>query len=141
MSITVYEGTVKHEVSFKEGESVLSVLQNAGIQSITAPCGGNGTCGKCGVNIQGETDSALRLGGGFGAFAHRRNSALLGIIPQECKGKTVKLGNTSLAGAISAALSEEARAELLRIQKLVQVIDLPTHPSFNDAFTDAMFFE
>lgn len=106
MSITVYEGTVKHEVSFKEGESVLSVLQNAGIQSITAPCGGNGTCGKCGVNIQGETDSALRL-----------------------------------AGAISAALSEEARAELLRIQKLVQVIDLPTHPSFNDAFTDAMFFE
>ena len=83
----------------------------------------------------------LRLGGGFGAFAHRRNSALLGIIPQECKGKTVKLGNTALAGAISAALSEEARAELLRIRKLIQVIDLPAHPSFSDAFTDAMFFE
>ena len=83
----------------------------------------------------------LRLGGGFGAFAHRRNSALLGIIPQECKGKTVKLGNTALAGAVSAALSEEARAELLRIRKLVRVIDLPTHPSFSDAFTDAMFFE
>ena len=61
---------------------------------------------SCRLNIQGETDSALRL-----------------------------------AGAISAALSEEARAELLRIQKFVQVIDLPTHPSFNDAFTDAMFFE
>ena len=83
----------------------------------------------------------LRLGGGFGAFAHRRNSALLGLIPQECKGKTVKQGNTALAGAISAALSEEARAELQRIRELVQVIDLPTHPSFNDAFTDAMFFE
>ena len=83
----------------------------------------------------------LRLGGGFGAFAHRRNSALLGIIPQECKGKTVKLGNTALAGAVSAALSEEARAELLRIRKLVRGIDLPTHPSFSDAFTDAMFFE
>ena len=83
----------------------------------------------------------LRLGGGFGAFAHRRNSALLGIIPQECKGKTVKLGNTALAGAVSAALSEEARAELLRIRKLVRVIDLPTHPSFSDALTDAMFFE
>ena len=44
-------------------------------------------------------------------------------------------------GAVSAALSEEARAELLRIRKLVRVIDLPTHPSFSDAFTDAMFFE
>ena len=83
----------------------------------------------------------LRLGGAFGAFAHRRNSALLGIIPQECKGKTAKQGNTALAGVISAALSEEARAELLRIRELVQVIDLPTHPSFSDAFTDAMFFE
>ncbi len=27
MSITVYEGTVKHELPFEEGENVLSVLQ------------------------------------------------------------------------------------------------------------------
>ena len=94
---------------------------------------------ETGISLQSL--EKLRLGGGFGAFAHRRNSALLGVIPQECKGKTVKLGNTALASAISAALSEKARDELLRIQKLVQVIDLPTHPSFNDAFTDAMFFE
>ena len=83
----------------------------------------------------------LLLGGGFGAFAHRRNSALLGIIPKECKGRTVKMGNVALAGAVSAALSKEARGELSRIQKIVKVIDLPTHPSFNDAFTDGMFFE
>ena len=83
----------------------------------------------------------LRLGGAFGAFAHRRSSALLGVIPQECKGKTAKQGNTALAGAISAALSEEARAELLRIREAVKVIDLPTHPSFSDAFTEAMLFE
>ena len=83
----------------------------------------------------------LLLGGGFGFFAHRRNSALLGIIPQECKGKTVKLGNAALAGAISAAWSEDARKELSRIQKLLQVIDLPTHPSFSDAYMDGMVFE
>ena len=83
----------------------------------------------------------LLLGGGFGAFAHRRNSALLGIIPRECKGKTTKLGNIALAGAVSAALSAEARGELARIQKAVQVIDLPTHPSFNDAYVDGMIFE
>lgn len=45
-----------------------------------------------------------------------------------------------LAGATSAALSEEARCELERIQKLVRVIDLPSHPSFNDAYLDSMFF-
>ena len=83
----------------------------------------------------------LILGGGFGSFAHRRNSAMLGIIPRECKGKTVKRGNIALAGAISAAVSEEAREELSRIRSLVRVIDLPTHPSFNDAFVDSMMFE
>ena len=83
----------------------------------------------------------LLLGGGFGAFAHRSSSAVLGIIPKECKGRTVKMGNTALAGAVSAALSGEARKELERIQKIVKVIDLPTHPSFSDAYTDGMFFE
>lgn len=83
----------------------------------------------------------LLLGGGFGAFAHRSSSAVLGIIPSECKGKTIKMGNVALAGAVSAALSGEARAELSRIQKIVKVTDLPTHPSFSDAFTDGMFFE
>ncbi len=85
--------------------------------------------------------SRLFLGGGFGSFAHRRNSALLGLIPQECKGKTVKLGNVALAGAVSAAVSEEARNELARIRQLIRVIDLPTHPSFSDAYTEGMFFE
>ena len=88
-----------------------------------------------------EKVSALVLGGGFGTFAHRRNAALLGVIPMECKGKTRKLGNIALAGAISAAFSEEARKELERLQKCIRVIDLPTYPSFNDAYTDGMLFE
>ena len=95
--------------------------------------------GECGVSLSGL--DRLVLGGGFGAFAHRHNSAVLGIIPKECKGRTVKMGNTALAGATSAALSEEARCELERIQERIQVIDLPSHPSFNDAYVDSMFFE
>ncbi len=50
-------------------------------------------------------------------------------------------GGAALAGVSSAALSEDARAELSRMQKLVRVIDLPTHPSFNDEFVDGMMFE
>ena len=49
MTITVYEGTTKYELAFSEGETILQALQNAGIQSITAPCGGKGACKKCGV--------------------------------------------------------------------------------------------
>ena len=94
-----------------------------------------------------ETDSRLSelerlvLGGAFGTFVHRSNAAVLGIIPRECKGKTMKSGDIALVGASSAALSEDARKELNQIQKDVQVIDLPTHPMFSDAFMDGMIIE
>ncbi len=94
---------------------------------------------ESGVRLSGLKN--LLLGGGFGAFAHRRSAAMLGVIPKECKGKTSKLGNLALSGAVSAALSEDARRELERLQKSIRVIDLPTHPDFSDAFTDGMFFE
>lgn len=54
---------------------------------------------------------------------------------------SVKVGNGALAGAVSAALSEEARKEMARIQKMIRVIDLPTHPDFSDTYTEGMFFE
>ena len=85
--------------------------------------------------------SRLLLSGGMGSFVHRKNAALLGMIPRECMDNSVKLGNTALAGAVSAVLSEKARAGLSRIQGMVKVIDLPTHPSFSDEFTDGMIFE
>ena len=81
------------------------------------------------------------LGGGFGTFVQEKNAALLGLIPSECAGRTCKLGNSALAGAVSAAISESARAELERIRGLVKVIDLPTHPDFSDAYVDGMMFE
>ena len=83
----------------------------------------------------------LLLSGGFSAFGHRRTAAMLGIIPKECKGKTSKMGNLGLSGAISAALSEDARRELERLHERIRVIDLPTHPDFSDAYTEGMFFE
>ena len=38
-------------------------------------------------------------------------------------------------------IAEDARKELNQIQKDVQVIDLPTHPMFSDAFMDGMIIE
>ncbi|MCR4893427.1 MAG: ATP-binding protein, partial [Eubacteriales bacterium] len=92
-------------------------------------------------NISLSDIDRLILGGGFGSFAHRKNAALLGIIPQECVDRSEKLGNTALAGAISAALSGKARNELSRLQKIVSAVDLSTHSSFSTEFMDAMTFE
>lgn len=42
----------KYKISCKQGETLLSSLRRSGIY-VTAPCGGNGTCGKCTVKIRG----------------------------------------------------------------------------------------
>lgn len=43
------------EYAFEQGESVLYILRKNG-EMIEAPCGGNGTCGKCRIRVQGEAD-------------------------------------------------------------------------------------
>ncbi len=47
-----YNGTTR-AVRANGGESILSALQRAGISAPDAPCGGNGTCKKCLVHVEG----------------------------------------------------------------------------------------
>ncbi len=54
IEIVTTEGT--RQVEAIEGQTVLSVLQDEGI-NINAPCGGNGVCGKCKVLLR--TDEGL----------------------------------------------------------------------------------
>lgn len=85
--------------------------------------------------------SRVCLAGGFGAFVRPDNAAAIGLIPSELLQKAELLGNASIAGASSAALSAEARDKMRAIRDSVRFIDLPTHPSFSDAYVDGMMFE
>lgn len=49
----------KLEIAAPSGARLLDVLRSAGIVP-DAPCGGNGTCGKCRVNVDGEEMLACR---------------------------------------------------------------------------------
>lgn len=48
----IYNGTTR-TIPAREGESILSALHSAGIAAPDAPCGGNGTCKKCLVHVEG----------------------------------------------------------------------------------------
>ena len=45
--ITVHGPDGTHTIEGRSGETLLSALQRAGLREPEAPCGGNGTCGKC----------------------------------------------------------------------------------------------
>ena len=49
-SITLKSKSASRTFDFNEGENLLSVLQRNAV-TVSAPCGGNGKCGKCRVNI------------------------------------------------------------------------------------------
>lgn len=53
MVLRVISGTQISEYEFQKGETVLGILQR-NKRRIESPCGGNGTCGKCRVRIEGQ---------------------------------------------------------------------------------------
>ncbi len=81
------------------------------------------------------------LAGGFGSFLNKKSAAAIGLIPSELLDVTVSVGNAAGEGAISAALSGEAREELARIQKEMRYVELSTHKKFSDEYMEQMYFE
>ena len=81
------------------------------------------------------------LAGGFGSFLNKKSAAAIGLIPGELLDVTVSVGNAAGEGAISAALSGEAREELARLQKEMRYVELSTHKKFSDEYMEQMYFE
>lgn len=52
--LTVIHNGIQQQIDAPVGDTVLAVLQRAGIAAPEAPCGGNGTCKKCLVRVDGR---------------------------------------------------------------------------------------
>jgi uncharacterized 2Fe-2S/4Fe-4S cluster protein (DUF4445 family) len=81
------------------------------------------------------------LGGGFGNFIRRSNAQRIGLLPCQIEHRRVRyMGNTSLAGARLAALSERARQMAEELARRTTHVDLSTDAEFQRAFAEAMIF-
>lgn len=69
--ITVHGPDGTHTIEGRSGETLLSALQRAGLREPEAPCGGNGTCGKCLAAVSGRGDAG-RCAGARAAPGRRR---------------------------------------------------------------------
>ncbi len=92
-----------------------------------------------GIEVQ-DIDRCI-LAGGFGTFINPESASILGLIPQELISVTESLGNLSVNGAQSAAISSAARKELLELRENVRYIPLSSHPDFTDQYIDGMMFD
>ena len=79
--------------------------------------------------------------GGFGSYLKKESAAAIGLIPKELLPITESVGNAAGEGAVSAAISQKAREQLLTIRKSMHYIELSTHPDFSQEYMDQMDFD
>ena len=94
------------------------------------------------ISEMGEAPGMLYLAGGFGQNINLYSAFLVGLIPEELRGRIRFAGNTSLGGCVDACLEEgfDTSPSVLSITESSEEINLGSHKSFNDKFMEAMMF-
>jgi uncharacterized 2Fe-2S/4Fe-4S cluster protein (DUF4445 family) len=79
------------------------------------------------------------IAGGFGRYIDLDDAIRIGLFPDLDRSCFSYLGNTSLAGATLALLSESYRAVLSALSKKMTYIELSSDPRYMDAYVAALF--
>jgi len=77
--------------------------------------------------------------GGFGQYLDIEKAVVIGLLPDVDREKFEYLGNSSIAGAYMALLSEEYRQEATLVSNSMTYIDFSSNSGFMDEFTSALF--
>jgi len=77
--------------------------------------------------------------GGFGQYLNIEKAVVIGLLPDIDRKKFKYLGNSSVAGAYMALLSDEFRKETIRISNSMTYIDFSSNPQFMDEYSSALF--
>jgi len=92
-------------------------------------------------NVSPSDLASFRIAGGFGRNIRPTHARRLGLVPAELPLERVEfIGNSSLAGAIQAAISTDRWTEAEVLARETTCIDLSREEGFSDAFMDSMFW-
>jgi uncharacterized 2Fe-2S/4Fe-4S cluster protein (DUF4445 family) len=103
---------------------------------------------RAGINIMlkkaglkpGDLKRVL-VAGGFGSFIRRNHAQRLGLLPAEINHEKISfIGNTSLAGAKLALLSNKARLKAAELAGQTEHLELSVDSDFQNEFAEAMIF-
>ncbi len=81
----------------------------------------------------------LIISGGFGQYLNIEKAISIGMLPDIERSKFIYLGNSSIAGAYMALLSDTYRREAGEICNRMTYIDFSRNNRYMDEFTSAMF--
>jgi uncharacterized 2Fe-2S/4Fe-4S cluster protein (DUF4445 family) len=81
----------------------------------------------------------VMISGGFGQYLDIEKAVRIGLLPDIDRAKFHYLGNSSIAGAYLALISESHRREARDICHAMTYIDFSSNPRYMDEFTSALF--
>jgi uncharacterized 2Fe-2S/4Fe-4S cluster protein (DUF4445 family) len=93
------------------------------------------------VGLDVRAIDRVLIAGGFGNFIRRSNAQRIGLLPAGIeRHRIVFVGNTSLAGARLAAVSQNVRAHAETLARRTRHVDLSMDPAFQMEYIEGMFF-
>ena len=83
----------------------------------------------------------LYLAGGFANYVDVKNAVEVGFIANLPQDRIVKVGNAALEGATILLRSREMRAEVEKLVRRIEHVELETTPDFFDIFVEGCMFK
>jgi uncharacterized 2Fe-2S/4Fe-4S cluster protein (DUF4445 family) len=91
------------------------------------------------VELDFESVTEFYIAGGFGRYINIEKSQILGLLPPLPEENFLHVGNSALAGAFMALVSEKHRKKIAALANRITYIDLSTEPKYMDEYVAAMF--
>ena len=91
------------------------------------------------VDVEMEAIKHIYLAGGFGNYLDIGNAITLGMLPDVPPDRVHFVGNTAIAGARAALLSEDALQRIEHVARMMTYIDLMSNPKYMNEFVSANF--
>ena len=91
------------------------------------------------VDMTVEMIDKVYVAGGIGSGINMKNSVNIGMLPDVELEKYEYIGNSSLTGAYTMVLSDQAVAKCTELGANMTYLELSTHPGYMDSFVAACF--
>jgi len=91
------------------------------------------------VDMPVEIIDKVYVAGGIGSGINMKNAVNIGMLPDVDLSKYVYIGNSSLTGAYTMVLSDQAVAKCTELGANMTYLELSTHPGYMDSFVAACF--
>ena len=91
------------------------------------------------LGLSWQNLARIMLAGGFGDSMDKENAVTIGLLPDVERDKIEFVGNTSLQGAVMAALDERSYVAVGAVARQMTYMELSTHPKYMSEFVAACF--